>query len=122
MKLKLRKSMANALAARLTKKARIRKKVNGTSERPRLCVYRSGRHIYAQIVDDAAGKTLFSTSSLKMGDKLSGKEQATKVGQEIAKLAKSKSVESVVFDRNGYLYHGRVKALAEGAREGGLKF
>lgn len=122
MKLKLRKSMATALAARLTKKARIRKKVNGTQERPRLCVYRSGRHIYAQIVDDAAGKTLFSTSSLKMGDKLSGKEQATKVGQEIAKLAKTKSVESVVFDRNGYLYHGRVKALAEGAREGGLKF
>lgn len=122
MKLKLRKSMAAGLAARLTKKVRIRKKVNGSVEKPRLCVFRSGRHIYAQLIDDLSGKTLAAASSLKLGEAGSGKETATKVGQAIAKVAKEKSISEVVFDRNGYLYHGRVKALADGAREGGLKF
>lgn len=122
MRLKIHKRTASGVVARLTKKVKIRKKISGTSERPRLCVFRSGRHIYAQIVDDAAGKTLLAASSLKLGDKLSGKDQATKVGQEIAKAAVAKSITAVVFDRGGYLYHGRVKALAEGAREAGLKF
>lgn len=122
MKLKLRKSMADGLAARLTKKVRIRKKVNGTTGKPRLCVYRSGKHIYAQLIDDTTGKTLGAASSLKLGDAGSGKETASKVGQAIAQVAKGKSISEVVFDRNGYLYHGRVKALADGAREGGLKF
>jgi len=122
MKLKLRKRMATGLAARLTKKARIRKKVNGSLERPRLCVFRSGRHIYAQLVDDTKGQTLGAVSSLSVETDTSGKDLATLVGKEIAKLALSKSIAQVVFDRNGYLYHGRVKALAEGAREGGLKF
>ncbi|BBD07133.1 50S ribosomal protein L18 [Desulfovibrio ferrophilus] len=109
---------------RLRRKVRIRKKVNGTSERPRLCVYRSSAHIYAQLVNDEAGETVAATSTqiLPSKGKSLNKESATEVGREIAKLAKEKNVESVVFDRNGYLYHGRVKALADGAREGGLKF
>ena len=108
---------------RLRRKVRIRKKVNGSSERPRLCVYRSSAHIYAQLVNDETGETVAATSTqvLAKGKSLN-KETATEVGREIAKLAKEKNVESVVFDRNGYLYHGRVKALADGAREGGLKF
>lgn len=112
--------------ARAKRKIRIRKKISGTVERPRLVVYRSNLHIYAQIVDDAAGSTLAATSTLtlsKGGTALRPNlEGATRVGQEIAKLAKEKNVSSVVFDRNGYLYHGRIKAVAEGAREGGLQF
>ncbi|MBU1001459.1 MAG: 50S ribosomal protein L18 [Proteobacteria bacterium] len=108
---------------RLRRKVRIRKKVNGTAECPRLCVFRSNVHIYAQLVNDEIGETVASTSTqvLSKGKGLT-KERATEVGREIAKLAKEKNVESVVFDRNGYLYHGRVQALADGAREGGLKF
>ena len=112
--------------ARAKRKIRIRKKISGTVERPRLVVYRSNLHIYAQIVDDAAGSTLAATSTLtlsKSGTALRPNlEGATRVGQEIAKLAKEKNISSVVFDRNGYLYHGRIKAVAEGAREGGLQF
>ena len=112
--------------ARAKRKIRIRKKISGTVERPRLVVYRSNLHICAQIVDDAAGSTLAATSTLtlsKGGTALRPNlEGATRVGQEIAKLAKEKNVSSVVFDRNGYLYHGRIKAVAEGAREGGLQF
>ena len=112
--------------ARAKRKIRIRKKISGTVERPRLVVYRSNLHIYAQIVDDAAGSTLAATSTLtlsKGGTALRPNlEGATRVGQEIAKLAKEKNISSVVFDRNGYLYHGRIKAVAEGAREGGLQF
>ena len=112
--------------ARAKRKIRIRKKISGTVERPRLVVYRSNLHIYAQIVDDAAGSTLAATSTLtlsKDGTALRPNlEGATRVGQEIAKLAKEKNISSVVFDRNGYLYHGRIKAVAEGAREGGLQF
>lgn len=108
---------------RLRRKVRIRKKVNGTTERPRLCVYRSNANIYAQLVNDETGETLAaaSTQVIAKGKGLN-KDSATEVGREIAKMAKEKNVESVVFDRNGYLYHGRVKALADGAREGGLKF
>lgn len=117
--------MSKAIA-RAKRKIRIRKKISGTAERPRLVVYRSNLHIYAQIVDDAAGNTLVAASTLtlaKGGDALRpNKEGATKVGQEIARLAKEKSISSVVFDRNGYLYHGRIQAVAEGAREAGLQF
>lgn len=111
---------------RQRRKIRIRKKVRGTEERPRLVVFRSNMHIYAQIVDDLAGKTLVSASTLVLSRKEPGLRcnigGATKVGQEIARLAKEKNIGKVVFDRNGYIYHGRVKAVADGAREGGLEF
>ena len=100
---------------------RVRAKVTGTTQRPRLVVYRSLTSIYAQLIDDSSGKVIVSSSSLK-GGKGKSQEAAKKVGQEIAKAALGKKVESCVFDRGGYLYHGRIKALAEGAREGGLKF
>lgn len=105
-------------------KRRIKKKIQGTTERPRLTLYRSNNEVYAQIVDDIKGVTLCAYSSLHhlKDEKLSGKEQAQAVGKGIAEKAISSGVEKVVFDRSGYLYHGRVKALAEGAREGGLKF
>jgi len=106
---------------------RIRTKVYGSSERPRLCVYRSSRYVYAQIVDDSQGKTLAAASTIEK--ELRGEckgtaniEASKLVGKTIAERAKSKGIEAVVFDRGGYLYHGRVKAVAEAARESGLKF
>jgi large subunit ribosomal protein L18 len=110
---------------RLRIKMRIRKVVNGTPETPRLSVFRSNKQIYAQLIDDMAGTTLAAASSGEKGivDKKSTKtEKAKLVGQLIAERAKEHGIESVVFDRGGYLYHGRVKALADAAREGGLKF
>ena len=111
---------------RLHRKIRIRKKISGTMERPRLVVFKSNRFIYAQLIDDEAGKTLASTSSqtlAKDGEALKmNKDTATQVGKEIARIAQDQKIEQVVFDRNGYLFHGRIKALADGAREGGLKF
>lgn len=109
---------------RIKIKMRIRKSINGTSDRPRMTVFRSNRQIYVQLVDDLDGKTLVSASSRDKGvdDKGNKIEQAEKVGKLIAEKAKSAGIESVVFDRNGYLYHGRVKSLAEAARKGGLKF
>lgn len=105
-------------------KRRVRGKVSGTAERPRLSVFRSNKQIYAQIIDDLAGKTLVSASS--RGNEEAGKgnkiEQAAAVGKMIAEAAKNAGITEVIFDRNGYLYHGRVKQLAESAREGGLKF
>ncbi len=106
---------------RIKIKFRIRKNVNGTAERPRLSVFRSNKQIYAQVINDLEGKTLASASSLGL-EKLPKTEQATKVGELIAEKAKAAGVEKVVFDRNGYLYHGRVQALADGARNGGLIF
>ena len=106
---------------RIKIKFRIRKNVNGTAERPRLSVFRSNKQIYAQVINDLTGTTLASVSSLGL-EKMPKQEQATKVGELIAEKAKAAGVESVVFDRNGYLYHGRVKQLADGARNGGLKF
>ncbi len=104
-------------------KYRIRKIVKGTAERPRLSVFRSNTNIYVQFIDDEAGKTLFGASSKELGDeKMNKTEQAKKVGMLAAKKAQEKKIETIVFDRNGYPYFGRVKALAEGAREGGLKF
>jgi large subunit ribosomal protein L18 len=105
-------------------KASIRKKVDGTSERPRMSVFRSNKEIYVQFIDDETGKTLASTSSTDKEMKKDGSkvDLASAVGKKAAEVALSAGIEQVVFDRNGYLYHGRVKALAEGAREGGLKF
>ena len=111
------------LHKRTIRRARVRSVVTGTSERPRLSVFRANRHIYAQIIDDTVGKTL-ATASSKDITAAKGKKSdlATEVGKMIAEKAKAKKVENVVFDRGGFAYHGRVKALAEGAREGGLKF
>ena len=103
-------------------KRAIRAKIAGTAERPRLTVYRSNSAVYAQLVDDLAGKTLFAATSYKK-DKVNNNVEAAKtVGLAIAAKAKAAGIEKVVFDRNGYLYHGRIKSLAEGAREGGLQF
>ena len=109
---------------RVIRHARVRKKISGTPEMPRLCVYRSLNHIYAQIIDDVKGVTLVAASSLDKEFNGNGgnKEAARKVGEMIAKRAAEKGISQVVFDRGGYIFHGRVKELAEGAREGGLKF
>jgi len=115
---------------RIKRKLRIRGTVSGTAKRPRLTIYRSQRHIYAQLVDDMAGKTITGISTLSPQlksavEKAKGKgktELGFLIGNEIAKKAKDLKIESVVYDRNGFIYHGRVKAVAEGARKGGLKF
>ncbi len=111
-------------AQRLRRHKRVRAKISGTPERPRLNVFRSEANIYAQVIDDVAGVTLASASSLEKGFEGLGSncEAAKKVGQAVAERAKAKGISTVVFDRGGYVYHGRVKALAEGAREGGLEF
>ena len=114
--------MIKKIARRLKIKASIRTKVNGTAERPRLTVFRSNSQIYAQVINDLEGKTLASASSLAIKDKLTKTEKAAEVGKLIAAAAIKAGVNEVVFDRNGYLYHGRVKALADAAREAGLKF
>jgi large subunit ribosomal protein L18 len=117
--------MATAVRdARLRRHRRVRGKVSGTAERPRLAVFRSNRGIAAQLIDDTSGKTLAAASWLdaKKSFKGSKSDQAVEVGKLLAEAAKKAGVESVVFDRAGYLYHGRVKALANAAREGGLKF
>ena len=103
---------------------RVRRKISGTAERPRLCVYRSNSNIYAQIIDDVAGNTLVSASTLdkEIKTKYANKQAAKEVGTLIAKRAADKKIVDVVFDRGGYIYHGVVKELAESAREGGLKF
>ena len=109
--------------ARLRRHRRVRGKITGSSERPRLVVFRSNKGIFAQLVDDEAGKTLASASWLQLRPTKGTKtEQAAEVGKALAAAATKAGIESCVFDRAGYLYHGRVKALAEGAREGGLKF
>ena len=110
--------------ARLKRHARVRDKISGTPECPRLDVFRSAKHIYVQIIDDVNGVTLASASTVEkdFGAYGGNKEAAKKVGEMIAKRALEKGIENVVFDRGGYIYHGRVKELAEGAREGGLKF
>lgn len=114
-------------ADRINRHKRVRKKVSGTAECPRLCVYRSLNHIYTQIIDDVAGVTLVACSTveksvIEMVKDLSKKDAAKVVGQEVAKRALAKGIENVVFDRGGYLYTGRVQSVADGAREAGLKF
>ena len=110
--------------ARERRHRRVRGKVRGTAERPRLMVFRSNRGIFAQLVDDDAGKTLAAVSWVTLAKSFKGDktEQAAEVGKQLADAAKKAGIDTVIFDRGGYLYHGRVKALAEGAREGGLSF
>jgi len=109
--------------ARKRRQARVRGKVVGTSARPRLCVFRSNGHIYAQVIDDSKGITLCAASTLELKEKNGGnKEAALKVGEAIAKKCKAAKIKAIVFDRNGYIFHGRVAAVAEGARKGGLDF
>jgi large subunit ribosomal protein L18 len=120
-------STSKRVAARSKRHRSIRLKVSGTPERPRLCVHRSHRYIYAQIIDDSAGRSLASISSLSPEAKKGGavgnnKASAKIIGEMLAEKAIAQGIESVVFDRGGFLYHGKVKALAEGAREKGLKF
>jgi large subunit ribosomal protein L18 len=110
-------------AQRLKRNKRVRAKISGTPDRPRLCVFRSLSHIYAQVIDDVAGNTLVSASSVEKGfEGGSNCEAAKKIGMKVAERAREKGIEEVVFDRGGYIYHGRVQALADGAREAGLKF
>ena len=114
-------------AAREKRHYRLRNKLSGTPETPRLCVFRSNKHIYAQVIDDAAGSTLAAASTMEKAvasglKNTSNTDAAKAVGQAVAKKAIAKGIESVVFDRGGYLYHGKVKALADSAREAGLKF
>ena len=124
MRLKFRKQMSDRLKSRAKAKVKIRKKIEGTSERPRLSVFRSSKHMYAQLVDDVTGRTIVSFSSDKVeGLKSTSNCDAAKaVGVNIANAAKAKNITKIVFDRSGYLYHGRIKALADGAREAGLEF
>lgn len=115
----------NRKAARRRIHTRIRKKLNGTAERPRLAVHFSGRHVYAQVIDDDAGKTLVAASTLgkeKTAKTAANRATAEKIGKTIAEKLREKNIESVVFDRGGFIFHGKVKALADAAREGGLKF
>ena len=114
----------NTAAQRRKRHARVRGKISGTPERPRLCVFRSENNIYAQIIDDVHGNTLVAASSVEKGFEGNGGniEAAKSIGKTIAERAIAKGIEEVVFDRGGYIYHGRVQALAEAAREGGLKF
>jgi large subunit ribosomal protein L18 len=119
--------MAMQITGRERRKLRIRRKLSGTAARPRVTVFRSLNHVYAQAIDDVAGTTLAHVSTLSkdikgFADDANKTDAAKKVGQAMAQALKAKGVDTIVFDRNGYLYHGRVKALADGAREGGLKF
>ncbi|MCF0196091.1 MAG: 50S ribosomal protein L18 [Bacteroidaceae bacterium] len=113
--------MISKIERRIKIKYRVRSKVSGTAERPRMTVFRSNKQIYVQLINDLAGVTLVSASSLGM-ESCPKKEQAAKVGEMIAKKALEAGIQAVVFDRNGYLYHGRVKEVADAARNGGLKF
>lgn len=116
--------MAMRIVGRERRKLRIRRKIAGTAERPRLTVFRSAKHIYAQAIDDASGTTVAHVSTTKKGAASDGtkSDDAKKIGAAMAQALIAKGIKAVVFDRNGYLYHGRVRALADGAREGGLKF
>ena len=122
-----RKSVGAKDKARFKRKDRIRGKVEGTAERPRLSVFRSSKHIYAQVIDDISGATLAASSTVAKDIRASVKElaptdAAKRVGEAVAEQCKAKKIDKVVFDRNGYLYHGRIKVLADAAREKGLNF
>ncbi len=114
--------MTTKIERRIKIKYRIRKRISGTPACPRMSVFRSNKQIYVQVIDDLSGRTLVSASSLGMAEKMTKKEQAAKVGELLAKKAQEAGITTVVFDRNGYLYHGRVKEVADAARNGGLKF
>ncbi len=123
IRLYLKKNQAPRVRRRLKSKVIIRKKISGKKDRPRLVVFRSHKHIYAQLIDDQSQQTLAQFSTLKEpNNELKGCEKARKVGEQIAKMAKDKGIQSVVFDRNGYIYHGRIQSVAEGARKEGLSF
>ncbi|OIP29301.1 MAG: 50S ribosomal protein L18 [Deltaproteobacteria bacterium CG2_30_63_29] len=116
---------SNKVLARLRRQKSIRKRLVGTTERPRLSIFRSTKHIYTQVIDDSTGTTLAAVSSLSAGLELSGKtkkDQAKVVGEAVAKMCLERNITKVAFDRNGFIYHGRVAAVAEGARSGGLEF
>ena len=113
--------MTTKLERRIKIKYRVRNKISGTAERPRMSVFRSNKQIYVQVINDVTGATIFSASSLGL-EACPKKEQAAKVGELVAKKALEAGITTVVFDRNGYLYHGRVKEVADAARNGGLKF
>ena len=117
-------SKTDRKSERIRRHKRVRNKISGTAERPRLCIYRSNTNLYAQVIDDVAGNTLVSASTLdkEVKTKKANKEAAKEVGTLIAKKATEKNITEVVFDRGGYIYHGIVKELAEAARENGLKF
>lgn len=121
IRIQLKKRQPLRLRKRLKNRARLRKKIAGLSHRPRLSVFRSGRHIYAQLIDDDKGETVAASSSLGMTGKKARNVVAKEVGETIAKAALAKKIKSAVFDRGGFIYHGRIKALAEGARAAGLK-
>ena len=114
--------MKRLISKREIRRKRVRAKIKGTSDRPRLSVFRSNRYVFAQIIDDIKGVTLVSFGDIKSRGKVKKTESAKKIGLELAKLAKLKNIEAVMFDRGGNRYQGRVRALADGAREGGLKF
>ena len=122
IKIKLKKSTRQKVAKRLKLRAKIRKSVKGTAERPRLCVFRSTSHTYAQLIDDVTGQTLAASSTKIAAEGRKNLEASKAVGADLAKKAMDKSIKKVVFDRSGYLYHGRIKAIADGAREAGLDF
>ena len=122
IRVKFKKSQPLKVRKRLRNRARVRKKIFGNPEAPRLSVFKSGKHIYVQLIDDLNQMTLSSADSLKIKEKAKPVEIARQVGESIAVKAKQKKIEKVVFDRGGFIYHGRVKALAEGARAKGLKF
>ncbi len=121
MKLNFSKNTSTRVKNRLKNKVRIRRKLSGTPAKPRFCVFKSSKHIYAQLIDDVSEKTLFSKSTLKLKS-VGNCDGAKEVGKLIAEAAKEKNFSEVVFDRSGYRFHGKVKAVADGAREAGLKF
>ena len=108
--------------ARERRQKRVRRRVRGTDERPRLCVYRSNRHMYAQVISDQSGRVLAASSTLKFEGKTGNRSAARRVGEHIAALCQERQIKRVVFDRNGFLYHGRVREVAEGARAAGMEF
>ena len=122
IRIRLKKNQSFGTRKRLKNKAIIRKKISGTLERPRFVVFRSHRHIYAQLVDDITQKTLASASTLKEGYAGTQCEKASVLGENLAQTAQKNGIKKVVFDRNGYVYHGRIKAVADGARKAGLVF
>ena len=121
MRVTIKRKWSTRMKLRMKKRLRIRKKVAGNEMRPRLCVFKSTKNIYAQMVDDKTGTTLVSASTLQDKVKSTGKTAAAEVGKLIAERAKEKNITRAVFDRSGYIYHGRVKSLADGAREAGLQ-
>jgi len=122
MKLIFKKRTSDRTVSRLKKRVRIRKKISGTATKPRLCIFKSSKNIYAQVIDDETGKTLVSCSSLGSGQNSANSKMAQDIGKKIAAKALEADIKNVVFDRSGYLYHGRIKAFADAAREAGLEF